>query len=242
MKAFSRRERYQREEIQNVSPEFLEQLKSTHKLWHERCEVIVPVYAAYDPADIKLRGMTYNTGSTKEERDNYNRSMVKIWAAPIRHIRLYSDGVPIAYPNRARAARIYFHIKNHVATWSTLLGESMNMRAKAPPMEDFDTMLEFAQNLEQFLTFYYNSANGDNLFKRPTMNRFAEIETRRFSPESTYSKLRDGIFGLLTDRQARVDDVRLTTHSQAQRIERVDTFNEEDEFALVSSVERIRNT
>lgn len=240
MNSFSRRERYQLEELQNATPEFVEQLRSSHKLWHERCEVIVPVYAAHDPEDIKRRGMTYNTGSTKEERDNYNRSMVKIWAAPIRHIRLYAEGVPIAYPNRARAARIYFHIKNHVATWSMLLGESMNMRSKSPPMEDFDIMLEFAQNLEQFLTFYYNSARGDNFFKRPTMNRFAEMETRRFSPDSTYSKLRDGIYGLLTDRQQRVDDARIVT--QPQRIERVDTFNEEDEFALTSSVERIRNT
>ncbi len=237
---FSRRERYQMDQLLNPSPELIEQLKSTHQLWHERCEVIVPVYAAHDPEDIKLYGMVYNSGSTKEERDQYNRSMVKIWAAPIRHIRLYSEGVPLAYPNRARAAKIYFHIKNHVATWSQLIGGSMNMRTKTPPMEDFELMLEFAQNLEQFLTFYYNSKRGDNFFKRPSMNRFAESEGRYNSKDSTYSKLREGIFGLLTNRTERIDDARPQLIQPREGI--VETFTEEDEFSLTSTVNRIRNT
>lgn len=237
--SFSRRERYIRSFLDNVDPALKEQLESTHKLWHERMEVIVPVYAAHTPENIKLYGMAYNTGSTKEERDAYNRSMVKVWMAPIRHIKLYSEGVPIAYPSRERAAKIYFHIKNHVKTWSDLMATSMNMRTKAPPMEDFDIMLEFAQNLEQFLTFYYNSVNGGNVFKRPGMNRFAENEGRFHLQDSTYSKLRDGIFGMMTNRTERNDDpsARLVT----TRTERQDNFNSDDEFSLASTVDRIRN-
>lgn len=223
----------------DYDPEFIEQLKSTHKLWHERTPVIVPRYAAFTVESVKLYGMAYSEGQTKEERSNYNKEMVKVYMAPIRHVMLYDQGIPIAYPSRERAALIYFHIKNHVRTWSELLGSGMNVRSKAPPPEDFELLLDFAQNLEKFLKFYYRANTKDNFFGRATMNRFANDERYSFKEDSTYNKLRSGIFGMLTERQERVD-------AGPARIVRTDSspdnFTENDEFSLSATVDRIRNT
>ena len=220
----------------NVSPERLEQLRSTHKLWHERTEVMVPLYAAHTPESIKLYGMAYTEGLTNEERAAQNNSMVKTWMAPIRHIRLFHEGVPIAYPNRARAAKIYFYIKNHIATWSELLQGSMNARSKAPPMEDFDMMLEFAENLEKFLVFYYNSDKSDAVFSKANMNRFAQGEGRYFNPESTYSKLREGVFGLMTNRTDRND----SPNAKMTGLQ-VNQSSSDDFSSLDAAFENVRN-
>ena len=71
------------------------------------------------------------------------------------------------------------------------------------------------------------------------MNRFAENEGRFHLQDSTYAKLRDGIFGMMTNRTERNDDpsARLVT----PRVERQDHFDSSDEFSLAASVDRIRN-
>jgi len=231
----SRYERF----MQNVEydPAFVKQLQSTHKLFHERMQVMVPAYAAQSVEKHKLYGTVYNEGSTKEERDQYNRSMVKVWMAPIRHIILYSEGVPIAYPSRERAARIYFYIKDHVKTWNDLLSTSMNLRAVAPPLDDFELMLEFAENLDQFLEFYYKSGNKQNYFQRHTMNRFAADDKLWHRGDSTYSRLKEGVFSLLSNRVPRNDEPATKVNSTYQAPQSAD-ITTADEFALENAIQR----
>lgn len=187
--------------------DFIKQLRCTHKLFHERVQVIVPFYAAHSPEDVKLYGMAYTSGLTADERMIQNKELVKTWKAPIQHIRMYADGIPIFYPNKKRAANIFFYINAHIKTWREILGSSMNMRANAPPVEDFDIMLEFANNLEQFLIHHYDEQDLTNGFRRANMNRFADEGDRIYNATSTYGKFRQGEYGFSTHRTERKDSL-----------------------------------
>lgn len=203
IRAPRRRDRKETDFYDNL--DFIKQLRCTHKLFHERVQVIVPFYAAHSPEDIKLYGMAYNTGMTDEERMIHNKELVKVWKAPIQHIRLYGEGVPIFYPSRQKAANIFFYINAHVKTWRGILGESMNYRSSAPPVEDFDIMMEFANNLEQFLIYHYNEMDLTHGFRRPNTNRFADEGDRTYNSTSTYGKYTKGEYGFSTHRKERTD-------------------------------------
>lgn len=195
------------------------ELEATHRLWHKRMMVYVPFYASQTPEQTRMYGNCYNTGMTKQERDNLHNEMVKMWMAPIRQISLYSQGIPIAYPNKMQAIDVYQDIKLHVGNWQEILGQSMNRRSMAPPMEDFELMLEFAENLEVYLEHYYYHLKDKSFtpFKQHTMNRFINSDRYMHRDDSTYSKLRTGIYSYQLDRKPRKDDIRQSTMNTGNR-------------------------
>lgn len=180
-------------------------LQATHRLWHKRMRVLVPRYATLTPEQIKMYGTCYSTALTKEDRTEYNQEMVYFWMSPIRQILMYAEGIPIAYPNRMLAIEVYQDIKLHVSNWSKLLTRSLNRRVNAPPVEDFDLMLEFAENLEAYLEYYYHHTRSKEFepFHKRTMNRFVNTDRYMHREDSTYTKLRNGIYGFTGERVPR---------------------------------------
>lgn len=185
---------------------FIDQLKATERIWFNRMRIFVPKYAAHDPEYIKRYGTHYSTGQTREERDKINKASVPVYMAPIRHIKLFSEGIPIAYPDREKAIGVYKDIQAHLKTWDQILGTSMNARSNAPDMDDFEIMHEFAQTLEQFLDYYYRTKSALTVVQRATLNRFADIDRGIHSIDSTYSHLRSGAYSLSGPRVERRDD------------------------------------
>lgn len=185
-------------------------LLATERIWHKRIRVLVPRYAALTPEQIKMYGSCYSTGFTNDERDAYNKELVYVWMSANRQIELYKEGIAIAYPNRMLAIEVYKDIKQHVKNWSDLLGKSLNTRKKAPPVEDFDLMLEFAENLERYLEYYYHNIKSKDFepFLKRTMNRFVSQDRYLHREDSTYSRLRTGIYSFMSDRVPRKETVR----------------------------------
>lgn len=182
-------------------------LMASHRIWHKRIRVLVPRYAALTPTQLQYYGTCYSEGFTKEERNTYNTDVVYMWMSTNRQIELYSEGIPIAYPNRMIAISVYQDIKQHIQNWSELLTRSLNKRTKAPPVEDFDLMLEFAENLEVYLDYYYHHIKSKDFepFHKRTMNRFVNTDKYTHRGDSTYTKLRTGIYSFLGERTARVE-------------------------------------
>ena len=203
--------RSEREQERKEVREFEKQnLLASHRIWHKRIRVLVPRYAALSPAQIKMYGSCYSTGLTQEERNQYNNDLTYVWMSPNRQIELYKEGIAIAYPNRMLAIEVYKDIKQHVKNWSDILGRSLNSRKKAPPAEDFDLMLEFAENLERYLEYYYHNIRSKEFepFLKRTMNRFVNEDRYLHREDSTYSKLRTGIYSFMSDRVPRKESVR----------------------------------
>lgn len=225
-----------------LSPERINEIDATRRVWHNRMRVWIPRYALHTPEFIKERGIPFNTAMPIEDRDKWNKEMILVYMSINRQVQLYEAGVPIAYPNRMKAVAAYMDIKQHVRNWKLLLSGSMNRRSKAPPMEDFDLLLEFAENLEQYLDYYYDKVDSTDLhaFKRQTMNRFVSNDKHIYREGSTYSNLRDGVYSVHTDRIARIDDrphdsdySTQTTHHQP-----VVEFNEDD---ALDAIRTLRN-
>ena len=185
-------------------------LRATERIWNKRIRVLVPRYAALTPEQIKMYGSCYSTGFTNDERDAYNKELVYVWMSANRQIELYREGIAIAYPNRMLAIEVYKDIKQHVKNWSELLGKSLNTRKKAPPVEDFDLMLEFAENLERYLEYYYHNIKSKDFepFLKRTINRFVNQDRYLHREDSTYSRLRIGIYSFMGDRVPRKETVR----------------------------------
>lgn len=182
-------------------------LMATYRLWHKRMRVLVPRYATLTPEQIKMYGTCYSDSMPVEDRRAYNNELTYVWMSPIRQLALYMEGIPIAYPNRLLAIEVYKDIKLHVHNWSELLGHSMNRRKKAPPVEDFDNLLEFAENLEVYLEYYYHHVQSKDFepFHKRTLNRFVNEDKYMHRQDSTYTKLREGIYSFTGDRVARKD-------------------------------------
>ena len=203
--------RLEREEERKEVRELEERnLRATERIWNKRIRVLVPRYAALTPEQIKMYGSCYSTGFTNDERDAYNKELVYVWMSANRQIELYREGIAIAYPNRMLAIEVYKDIKQHVKNWSELLGKSLNTRKKAPPVEDFDLMLEFAENLERYLEYYYHNIKSKDFepFLKRTINRFVNQDRYLHREDSTYSKLRTGIYSFMGDRVPRKETVR----------------------------------
>ncbi len=197
----------ERKEVREVEKR---NLLATERIWHKRIRVLVPRYAALSPEQIKMYGSCYSAGFISNERDAYNKELVYVWMSANRQIELYKEGIAIAYPNRMLAIEVYKDIKQHVKNWSDLLGKSLNTRKKAPPVEDFDLMLEFAENLERYLEYYYHNIKSKDFepFLKRTMNRFVNQDRYLHRDDSTYSKLRTGIYSFMSDRVPRKETVR----------------------------------
>lgn len=184
------------------------ELLATKRLWHKRYRIMIPRYAALTPEQLEMYGTCYNSGMTKDERTSYNKDLTLTWMSPIRQIALYSEGIPIAYPNRMKAIEIYKDIQLHVSNWKDLLGRSLNRRIVAPPMEDFDLMLEFAENLEAYLEYYYHHLQTNQSmepFHKRTLNTFVNSDRYMHRGDSTYSRLRTGIYSFMGERRARTE-------------------------------------
>lgn len=200
-----------------LHPEDIElkhRLKATWRIWHEKHVVIVPNYAARRPEYVALHGTTYTTGLTDQQKDLVNKEPTTVRLTIDRQIQLYDEGISIGYPNRMDAVKIYMDVKQHLENWSALIGGSLNIVEGAPDLADFELMLEFAENLECYLEFYYQTQQSHRFgaFKRSTMNKFARDERHAMAQGSTYNRIREGVFGFQSDRRERVDSLH-TTHS-----------------------------
>lgn len=185
------------------------ELQATYRLWHKRIRVLVPRYASLTPEQLKYYGTCYSDGLSKEERSQYNSDSVYMWMSPIRQIALYAEGIPISYPNRMIAISIYQDIKQHIQNWNDLISRSLNSRYKAPPVEDFELMLEFAENLEAYLEYYYHHIKTKDFapFHKRTMNRFVNTDRYAHRADSTYTKLREGVYSFTSNRVPRKESI-----------------------------------
>lgn len=218
-----------------VDPARKYELEATYRLWHKRIRVYLPMYATLSPLQLKYYGTAYNAGMTQDERDTANREMTLQWMSPIRQIALYAEGIPIAYPDRITAAKVYQDIKMHVQNWTDLGHGSLNQRADMPSVEDFELMLEFAENLECYLDHYYRHLKAKDFtpFRKVTMNRFINSDRYMLREDSTYSKLRNGIYTFQGERTSRRDDIRrspmdYTSSNQSH-------FQEQPEFTIADA-------
>lgn len=232
--SYKEQRRLEREEERKEVREFEKHnLLATHRLWNKRMRVLVPRYATLTPEQTKMYGSCYSTGFTAEERHAYNNELTYVWMSPNRQIELYREGIAIAYPNRMLAIEVYKDIKQHVKNWSDLLGRSLNTRKKAPPAEDFDLMLEFAENLERYLEYYYHNIRSKEFepFLKRTMNRFINEDRYLHREDSTYSKLRTGIYSFMSERVPRKESVRIQpfqTESNGSHYQEQPMFNDDD--------------
>lgn len=220
-----------------LSPEFVLQLQSTHKLFHERMKVIIPAYASQTVEQLKLRGVIYNENATKEDMDAYNRSLVTVYRAPIQHVLWYAEGIPIAYTNRSYAVKVYVYIKDHLKTWKEFASVSLNTTAFMPPQEDLDLLEEFAFNLEQFVEQYNQSDKALMFFKRPGMNRFVASEGRFGNSNSLFGKIHGENYSDLMKRTERKDEYALGKKRQPENIINED-FTDFDAEKLLGAVQR----
>lgn len=192
------------------------EIMATERVWKNRMVVLIPRFAVHTKEMLEQRGVPFNTSMSPATRDKWNKEMVKVRMSINRQIELYRDGIPIAYPNRIKAVEVYMDVKQHVSNWKILLKGSLNRRTQAPPMDDFDLMLEFAENLEKYLDYYHNKLTATDItpFRRQTMNRFVQDGAYLNAPNSTYSNLRAEVYSAHGSRTARVDDQR-QTHVEA---------------------------
>ena len=195
-----------------LSQERAYEVRATERLWLKRMEVFIPRFAVHTQEFIEQRGIPINSSMNEETREKWNKEMVKVRMSINRQIELYRNGIPIAYPNRMKAIEVYKDIKQHVNNWKILLKGSLNNRTKAPPMEDFDLMLEFAENLEKYLEYYYNKLTAQDItpFRRQTMNRFIPNDAYINAENSTYTNLRTELYSVHGKRTERIDDSRRT--------------------------------
>ena len=221
-----------------LDPERVKEIDATRRVWHNRMVVLIPRYAVLHPEFIKQRGVPYSTSMSEPDRVIWNKEMVKVRMSINRQIMLFSEGVPIAYPNRIKAVEAYLDVKQHVANWRILLKGSLNTRTKAPPMEDFDLMLEFAENLEQYLEYYWDKMTAETFtpFKRKTMNRFISNDNYIHAPNSTYNNIREGLYGAHTGRIERVDDQRTTVYVPEGHLQPVIDFDEGEAFDAMAAI------
>lgn len=216
------------------------ELEATYRLWHKRIRVFLPQYATLTPEQLKYYGTAYNSGLSKEERDRMNREMTSQHMSVIRMIALYAEGIPMAFPDRMIAVGVYKDIKTHTQTWMELGQGSLNQRSDMPPVEDFDLMLEFAEHLECYLDYYYRNIQSKDFtpFRKVTMNRFINSDKYMHREESTYNKLRTGIYSYQTDRTSRRDDIRRSPmdHSIKSHYQEQPEFSLSDAEAAMNSI------
>ena len=212
-----------------VDPARKHELEATYRLWHKRVRVFLPQYATLTPKQLEYYGTTYNSGITTEERDAMNREMTSQHMSAIRMIALYADGIPLAFPDRMIAVSVYQDIKLHIQNWTDLTAGSLNRSSDMPSVEDFDLMLEFAENLECYLDYYYRNIRARDFtpFRKTTMNRFINSDKYMHREDSTYTKLRTGIYSFQTERISRRDDIR-----RAPMDYNTSHFQEQPEFSL----------
>lgn len=127
------------------------EIDATWRLWHLRKPVIVPYYAVMTPEQQKLYGTAYSGGLTKYGRELFNKQPTYTVMAPINHIKLYAEGIPISYPDRESTVEIYEDIYRHMELWSRVTSTSLNRRHNHPPLEEFEIMMEYADRLKVFV-------------------------------------------------------------------------------------------
>lgn len=223
-----------------VDPARIKELEATYRIWHRRIRVLLPRYATLTPAQLKMYGTAYNTGMTQDERDTSNREMTSMHMSINRQIELYNEGIPLAYPDRMIAVSVYQDIKQHVQNWTDLGFGSLNNRADMPDVEDFELMLEFAENLECYLDYYYRNIKSKDFtpFHKRTMNRFINSDRYMMREDSTYSKLRGGIYTFQGERTARKDEIR---RSPVDYTSNTSHFQDQPEFSLADADQALKD-
>lgn len=224
-----------------LPPERIAEIQCTEDIWKQRWVVLIPRYAVHTDEFIKQRGIPYSSSMSPETRIEWNKEMVRARMSINRQIALYDKGIPIAYPDRIKAAEVYLKIQQHVTNWKILISGSLNRRAKAPPMEDFDLMLEFAENLEQYLDHYYYTLDTANYkpFQRQSMNRFVSNEGYSYRPDSKYNQLREGLIGFQSNRVERVDDRRAVVIEKDQSLYQPHVeFDENDALEMAANLRK----
>lgn len=144
----------------NIRKEEQYETDATWRLWNLRTPVIVPYYALMSPEKQKLYGVAYSEGLTKYGRELFNKQPKFTMMAPINHVKLYLEGIPIAYPNREATVGIYEDIYQHMDLWNQVTNQTLNRRSNAPPLEEFEALMEYADRLKIYVD-QYDRMNGD---------------------------------------------------------------------------------
>lgn len=187
------------------SPDEVERLNASYRFCWCKSEVLLPFYAVGDYNKVSQRGVTYTQGISDEDRLTENKQIVRTFKAPINHVTLYGDGVPIAYPSREAAAKVFLDIEQHIANWVHLTNLGPNMRSRRPPEEDFDLLHEYMEMLHEYVLYYEEEAHNQSELRRATRSRFGTSDT--MSDKKGRRRRQDGeIKGLLTNRRERMDD------------------------------------
>ena len=157
------------------SEEDVESLNASWRFTRLKSEVIVPRYAVRGQQYTSTFGTYYSSDSSPEEQVEISKVMVPTMLAPIQHVTLFGEGVSVAYPSRAAAAKVYMDMQQHVYNWDNVVRRSPNIRHKRPPVEDFELMYEYMEELEGYRDYHFSSEQRAYELNRKTRSRFFNV-------------------------------------------------------------------
>lgn len=171
----------------------------SHRLWKERVLIMMPRYAAFSEQQIEVNGIRYSTGHSKAEREMFLKDTVTVRRTPIDHILLYERGVPLAYPNRKIALKVYEDIKMHIKIWDYLVNSNSFLVDKLgiPDIDEITLMREYAGLLERFIGLeLLNTKFSDLVIHRGLYSSFIDDNDYVYRNGSSYQRSENSGFTL----------------------------------------------